>query len=354
MASTVFQDFQLPAVNAAWLNDVNDVTYGILGGAYTPTFGSVTSTGAVLGQRFATSGSAAAYPLASYHVNKTATAHANYGVLDSTIYDYTANTDPLVGSASYNDNTTTLGTSPVTAGIVDHHYSFQSYPHITSNVGLDKLCSFFSQLDVQMGTVLNAWGANISNPTGAGSISNLIGLRIEPLTRGANSNIGAYIGPVSGAVTNWQLYSAGTAKSYFGGPVEYGNGTTQYGSFGYDPTLGHMLIQPRTGYAVKIGAQAGSRILRLGDAADDTFDATLENAGDGDFKFTARTGFSIKNHSPVKFPAYTVATLPVAADFPYARVFVSDATASTFYSVVAGGGTTKVPVWSDGTNWRIG
>jgi hypothetical protein len=37
-----------------------------------------------------------------------------------------------------------------------------------------------------------------------------------------------------------------------------------------------------------------------------------------------------------------------------ARSFVNDATATTFASVVAGGGANAVPVYSDGTNWRIG
>ena len=37
-----------------------------------------------------------------------------------------------------------------------------------------------------------------------------------------------------------------------------------------------------------------------------------------------------------------------------ARAFVSDATVATFGSVYAGGSTNKVPVYSDGTQWRIG
>jgi hypothetical protein len=37
-----------------------------------------------------------------------------------------------------------------------------------------------------------------------------------------------------------------------------------------------------------------------------------------------------------------------------ARAFVTDAIATTFYSIVAGGGISGVPVFSDGTNWRIG
>lgn len=51
----------------------------------------------------------------------------------------------------------------------------------------------------------------------------------------------------------------------------------------------------------------------------------------------------------------TVASLPAAATAGAgARAFVTDATATTFLSTVAGGGANKVPVVSDGTNWLIG
>jgi hypothetical protein len=52
---------------------------------------------------------------------------------------------------------------------------------------------------------------------------------------------------------------------------------------------------------------------------------------------------------------YTVATLPSAVTSGSgARAFVSDANATTFASTVVGGGANKVPVYSDGTNWKIG
>lgn len=51
----------------------------------------------------------------------------------------------------------------------------------------------------------------------------------------------------------------------------------------------------------------------------------------------------------------TVSGLPSAATATAgARAFVTDANATTFASVVAGGGANGVPVYSDGTNWRIG
>jgi hypothetical protein len=49
----------------------------------------------------------------------------------------------------------------------------------------------------------------------------------------------------------------------------------------------------------------------------------------------------------------TVATLPTAGT-PGRRFIVTDATATTFASIVVGGGAQRVPVYDDGINWRIG
>ena len=52
---------------------------------------------------------------------------------------------------------------------------------------------------------------------------------------------------------------------------------------------------------------------------------------------------------------YTVTTLPSAVTSGIgARSFVTDALAPTFGAVVATGGAVAVPVYSDGTNWRVG
>jgi hypothetical protein len=54
-------------------------------------------------------------------------------------------------------------------------------------------------------------------------------------------------------------------------------------------------------------------------------------------------------------PVYLVADLPSAADAGIgARSFVTNASGPTFGSTVVGGGTVKVPVYSDGTNWKVG
>lgn len=52
---------------------------------------------------------------------------------------------------------------------------------------------------------------------------------------------------------------------------------------------------------------------------------------------------------------YTVATLPSAATAGVgSRSFVTDASAPAFGATVTGGGAVATPVYSDGTNWKVG
>jgi hypothetical protein len=69
-----------------------------------------------------------------------------------------------------------------------------------------------------------------------------------------------------------------------------------------------------------------------------------------DAKFGA--GVHVSDKTIITDPV-TVATLP-ASPVAGMRTIVTDATATTFHSVVAGIGSNVVPVFYDGTNWRIG
>jgi len=52
---------------------------------------------------------------------------------------------------------------------------------------------------------------------------------------------------------------------------------------------------------------------------------------------------------------YTVATLPTASTTNAGtRTFVSDSTTTTFGATVTGGGSNIVPVYSNGTSWKVG
>jgi hypothetical protein len=53
--------------------------------------------------------------------------------------------------------------------------------------------------------------------------------------------------------------------------------------------------------------------------------------------------------------SYTVATLPSAVTSGAgARTFVTNALTPSFGSTVVGGGAVFTPVYSDGTNWKVG
>jgi hypothetical protein len=69
----------------------------------------------------------------------------------------------------------------------------------------------------------------------------------------------------------------------------------------------------------------------------------------------ATIGAATNSHAqPVKLPSYTVSGLPSAATVGAGSMaFVTDATATTAYTTVAGSGSNKVLVISDGTNWII-
>lgn len=55
------------------------------------------------------------------------------------------------------------------------------------------------------------------------------------------------------------------------------------------------------------------------------------------------------------YSVYTVATLPSAVTSGKgARTFVSDALAPVFGATVVTGGAVATPVYSDGTNWKVG
>jgi hypothetical protein len=86
-------------------------------------------------------------------------------------------------------------------------------------------------------------------------------------------------------------------------------------------------------------------------AADNTYDIGASGASRPRIVYIGTRVVS----PTVTTTATTVASLPAAATAGAGgRAFVTDATATTYLSVVAGGGANAVPVVSNGTNWLIG
>lgn len=48
------------------------------------------------------------------------------------------------------------------------------------------------------------------------------------------------------------------------------------------------------------------------------------------------------------------AQLPNPVGIAGTRAFITDGSTSTFNATVTGGGANKVPIFSDGTNWKVG
>lgn len=108
----------------------------------------------------------------------------------------------------------------------------------------------------------------------------------------------------------------------------------------------HIDAQKVTGVTKAYGVnQVGTADLNIlagattiGAASDPTTSVTLDVKG-----------------TVIKTTPVTVASLPSASTVGAgARAFVSDALTPTFGATVTGGSTTATPVYSDGTNWKVG
>ena len=113
-------------------------------------------------------------------------------------------------------------------------------------------------------------------------------------------------------------------------------------------TLANSFVLNSAGNSVERVSLAGSySILNLVyDKPNSTFAGTSLNAIDY---------FQRINLDNLTFTNLTVATLPSASvSGSGTRAFVTDALTPTFGNTVASGGAVKTPVYSDGTNWKVG
>jgi hypothetical protein len=97
----------------------------------------------------------------------------------------------------------------------------------------------------------------------------------------------------------------------------------------------------------------------VGSGVNNTREIVIGAAAIGSGSNTVTFGDSnntlVKFNGVLKSTNYTVATLPSASTSGVgAMSFVTDALAPTFGATVTGGGAVPVPVYSDGTNWKVG
>lgn len=264
-------------------------------------------------------GGPSTYTLARFMANELITAHAHYGFLDDSTINF-AGGAPVYGHASHADNVSLIGATPS-----DHHHSFQSYPHYGTAATIARLSGFWMQPDITAGTVTELSEFRANDPLGGGTITALYGFYCDALTRGA---------------TNWSFFGKGPTEAFFGGTVRLGSGVTPYAAIGYAAD-GSLEVTARATYDTRLICK---KVL-IGDTGDATA-TSLDNNADGNFYLTPRAGYAAKvvgpleASGPIRTAAYTVGTLPSAAAFTRAVIYVSNE---------SGGATTA---FSDGTNWR--
>ena len=186
-----------------------------------------------------------------------------------------------------------------------------------------------------------------------------------------NLTVGGDVDVAGDSIVGGNVVLTGAVKSADGETMlafaQEGVGTAvNYPTFAYS-TTGNEVALAALGSDTNIGVSIlpkGAGTLVLGGAGDVTIDANTTGANisitaaDGNVTLTS-TGGTVFIPSPlsltdsVTFPVSTIANLP-ASPVQGMRAIVTNANATTFHSVVAAGGANVVPVFYDGTNWRIG
>lgn len=135
-----------------------------------------------------------------------------------------------------------------------------------------------------------------------------------------------------------------------------GTGTARDIAINAGASLGAIYLQTSATTRWQIGGGGGGGNLLAG--ADNAYDIGASGAARPRNIYVAgfvQAGGTIAAIDYLKHGSSTVAGLSSAATVGIGtRFIVTDATATTYASIVAGGGANTVPVYSDGTNWRIG
>lgn len=236
--------------------------------------------------------------------------------------------------------------------------SFDAIPVMSGSVAYNHLHGFQARPDYSGSNTIDAVAGHTSQIThsGVGVITEAYGLRVDPTLVTSGGFVGThyalFVGDLeaSGAVgAGYAIYSGATnISSYHGGLFQFGTppnisaaGFTTFGAVLSHDASGNLITNPN---------------LTIVNGVLDMKNATTSRVvGSASFKLQLDAAGVVEAQKPLQMPVYTVATLPSPASaYTYCRAFVSDANATTFNSVVAGGGANRVPVFCDGTNWRIG
>ena len=142
-----------------------------------------------------------------------------------------------------------------------------------------------------------------------------------------------------------------TATSYIGNE----------GELFYDPTTTTLRVSDGStpgGTVVSAGGGSTGDITFVDSTMSSSADMTIEANGVFDINISANNNtWTFYEYGLMKFPVKTWAEINDAVEAGQ-KSFISDSTLeaipANFGEIVTGGGANTVPVWSDGSYWRIG
>lgn len=175
---------------------------------------------------------------------------------------------------------------------------------------------------------------------------------------GSNISTGGYntcIGFQSGS--NISSGSANIVMGYANHGSTTGGFNFLIGSQQYAPGAGtrNVMIGPSCGQSLLAGGSYNTWLGGFTGSGAIFSNTIVLSDGQGNLGLD----YSYTNLNTWTFAAAFIVTPVATASLPAAGVagrrhFVTDANATTFASIVAGGGANKIAVYDDGTNWRIG
>jgi hypothetical protein len=163
---------------------------------------------------------------------------------------------------------------------------------------------------------------------------------------GTGTSILTNVGPTITGVLNFT--GTTTSGANFGTGITSGaiaiGGTTGTGVI----TVGQSTLSQTTNIQANTTASGSTKTIALGTGG---LAGSTTSIAIGSTTGTSTTTLN----GIIKLQTYTVATLPSASTSSVgAKSFVTDALAPAFGATVVTGGAVAVPVYSDGTNWKVG
>ena len=226
----------------------------------------------------------------------------------------------------------------------NHLRSFQARPAFTGSNTITEIVGLTSQANhTGAGTATTSYGVRVMDAQGTGPITTQTAFFVDPTFGRGAANYALYCG-------------SATVQSYHAGLFQFGSlpkiaGLTTYGAFFTHDATGNFIDNPNLTIVNGVLTMAYTTAKVLAAATNLVLDST---SGTVNLGGTAARVIAL---APVIFKNYTVATLPAAASNTYGKAFVTDANATMtagIGAIVVGGAANIVPVYSDGTNWRIG